>query len=96
MVLRLKLCCSGFDTTRFHNFFKKFLGICPFFMFSNFIKLSRYCQFIYHIFRVRNNAQLIIFKSLKILNVVLYRTFSKNLIEFLIFVSKCRFQFVFF
>ena len=67
-------------------------------MFSSFVKLSRYFQFIHHFFLVQNNAQLIIFKSLKTQIVVLYRfdsTFSKNLIEFFIFVSNCRFYFVF-
>ena len=94
-VVRLKLWCSGFDSTRFHKFF---LGICPFFMFSKFVKLSRYCQFKYPNFGVQNNTQLEIFKSLKIYIVVLYRfdnTFSKNFIEFFNFVFNCRFCFVF-
>ena len=88
-VLRLQLWCSGFDNTRFHNFFFNFY-VFAHFSFSNFAKLSRYCQFIYHTFRVQNNAQLIIFKSLKIQIVVLYRfdnTFLKNLNEFCLFLS---------
>ena len=67
-------------------------------MFSSFVKLPPDCQFIYHIFRVQNNAPYIIFNSLKIQIVVLYRfdsTFSKNLTEFLNFVFNCRFYFVF-
>ena len=74
------------------------LGICTFFMFSNFVKLSRYCRFMNHIFLVQNKAQLIIFKSSRKYIAVLYRfdnTFSKNLIEFFNFVFKCRFYVVF-
>ena len=66
-------------------------------MFSRFVKLSRYCQFIYHIFRDQNNEQLIILKSLKIWIVVFYHfdsTFSKILIKFLNIVFNCSFHFV--
>ena len=66
-------------------------------MFSNFVKLSRYCQFKYHNFCFQNNTQLKIFKSLKIY-VVLYHfdnTFSKNLIELFNFVFNCLLYFVF-
>ena len=47
MVLRFKLWFPGFDSTRFHIFL--FLGICSFFAFSSFFKLSHYWQFTYHI-----------------------------------------------
>ena len=67
-------------------------------MFSIFVKLSRYWQFIYHLFCVQNNAQLIIFNYLNIWIVVLYHfdnTFSKNLIEIFNFDFNCHFYFFF-
>ena len=60
---------SGFDTTRFQVFVC--FDICQFFTFSNFVTLSHYWQFSYHIISDQFNAQLNILKSWKIYIIVL-------------------------
>ena len=85
----LKLWFSGSDTSGFHFFL--FLGVCPFFMFSRFFKLSRNCN---------SYITLLTFKLMKFLQVLIVvfyvfdTSFSKKLIEFFNFVFNCRFYFV--